>query len=76
MYTCSLENSEVKARPLDVYIFLVILLAIITAKFSVCVCAIARRRDAARVDAVDIEAYNIDHLFQLSCLVYAEARPY
>ena len=75
MYTCSLENSEVKARPLDVHIFLVILLAIITAKFSVCACAIARRRDA-RVDAVDIEAYNVDHLFQLSCLIYAEARPY
>ena len=25
MYTCLLENSEVKARPLDVYIFLVII---------------------------------------------------
>ena len=24
MYTCLLENSEVKARPLDVYIFLVV----------------------------------------------------
>ena len=29
MYTCSLENNEVKARPLDVYIFLVSLLAFI-----------------------------------------------
>ena len=26
MYTCSLENSEVKARLLDVYIFLVIII--------------------------------------------------
>ena len=29
MYICSLENSEVKARPLDVYITLVILLYIL-----------------------------------------------
>ena len=37
MYTCSLENSEVKARPLDVYIFLVYFITVELLCVSVCV---------------------------------------
>ena len=37
MYTCSLENSEVKARPLDLYIFLVYFITVELLCVSVCV---------------------------------------
>ena len=37
MYTCSLENSEVKVRPLDVYIFLVYFITVELLCVSVCV---------------------------------------
>ena len=37
MYTCSLENSEVKDRPLDVYIFLVYFITVELLCVSVCV---------------------------------------